>query len=456
MECFQTDLATRLGIRPPLPLGVAATDEFEDGYVSIDSQDEDVLHRIDERIQQQRNKVLRYYRQARFAEWRLQALERIRRQYFWSSRWSSGSIPRSSGSPRNEAGIPESASPISVGVEGNIVVFDVTAEVPAFPTGMASDWLGILPEVSPEVLTATAGGATGVSAEALQAAVAEDTVESADVSTVTGAGDTEVLAETAVLSEVLPVTAVDDAVVLAEASTAAAGDDTGVSPVEGNIFMKAFSMKLDCRERSEEEVANLGCNGFCINEHTFTLYEFLVLLKAIVPVDELPSYHWFMSDPVQQCPSSHSCVHFRGLTKGMPEIEFLAHLVTFNGHLDLEYASRAVIAVKCLRKKFPDGESFFNGIVYVTFATRLLAELAIAYWNDVVFKALGIGSLQVSAVISSGSIKANWDLNMPGAARFNADVFQFRSQISMDSRMFTRDSTIGLPAELMKLPRQYH
>ncbi len=450
MECFQTDLATRLGIRPPLPLGVAATDEFEDGYVSIDSQDEDVLLRIDERIQEQRKKVLRYYRQARFAEWRLQDLERIRRQHAFSSRCSRCR------NDVNEAGIPESASPISVGVEGNIVVFDVTAEVPVFPTGMASDWLGILPEVSPEVLTATAGGATGVSAEALQEAVAEDTGESADVSTVTVAGDTEVLAETAVLSEVLPVTAVDDAGVLAEASTAAAGDDTGVSPVEGNIFMKAFSMKLDCRERSEEEVANLGCNGFCINEHTFTLYEFLVLLKAIVPVDELPSYHCFMSDPVQQCPSSHSCVHFRGLTKGMPEIEFLEHLVTFNGHLDLEYASRAVIAVKCLRKKFPDGESFFNGIVYVTFATRLLAELAIAYWNDVVSKALGIGSRQVSAVISSGSIKANWDLNMPGAARFNADVFQFRSQISMDSRMFTRDSTIGLPAELMKMPRMYY
>ena len=94
--------------------------------------------------------------------------------------------------------------------------------------------------------------------------------------------------------------------------------------------------------------------------------------------------------------------------------------------------------------------------MYVTFATRLLAELAIAYWHDVVFQALGIGSLQVSAVISSGSIKANWDLNMPGAARFNADVFQFRSQISMDSRMFMRDSTIGFPAELIKLPRQYH
>ena len=447
MEWSPPDLPTTSGIRPSGMAGADATDEFEDGYESIDSQDKDVLLRIDERIQEQRKKVLRYYRQARFAEWRLQDLERIRRQHAFSSRCSRCR------NDVNEAGIPETACPIA---GPSRQVFKMTAEVAAFVNAreVSNDAIGLSRDVvSDATAEGPAGDDSGQGPRQVSGAVVEGNIAVLDVTAEAPASQTEVSAE------VLTGIVADETGVSAEALTTAAAEGcievVGV-PEEDNIFKKAFCMDIECRDRSEDEVANLELNGIKHKDYTFTRYEYKLLLQESVPERDLSTYYCFMTDPAQNDPETHSCVHFRGLVKGISECEFLEHFVSFNGLLSEEYQKRAVIAVKCVRMKHDTGNCFFNGLVYVTYATRFLAELAIEFWNNVVFQALEPDSLQVYAGISTGSIRASQDQSIPGAARFNEHVFEYCGQQSLDSRVCNiPPGTIGFPASIMKVARRY-
>ena len=396
-------------------------DDVDSGYSSLDSLS--VTPGIDHRIKQQRQIVKKLARQLRYAEWRLHDLERIRRHYF-GQRFPDTRIGRT---PRNIYAEPATVlsrtfrdhTAVSMQepmVAGNSVVSDVTVGASTPPI---------------EVSTATAEGNDAVPATVLSVIRRDDT----------GVSTEEPMA--AVNSVVSDVTASTERPT--EVSTATA---------EGNIFMKAVGIDIPCRERSEEEIANISDEGIFVKGQLFTPYEFELLINSLLPTEELLEYDVFMRMPQQLDPMSHSCVHFRGLPKGMAERQIMAPLVSFNWILPREAWDRAVIAVKCLRIHHEGGTSYFNGLAYVTFANRKLAEVAIEFWDYIIFDDLDVWSRQVSCDFSHGPIYANADQSLPGAGRVTKGrVFDFHDQVSMDRQMHpVTFGTLGFPARIRKSP----
>ena len=124
--------------------------------------------------------------------------------------------------------------------------------------------------------------------------------------------------------------------------------------------------------------------------------------------------------------------------------------LTWNGMLDEgipDARPNTGIAVKAQYPANSRGSVFFNGMVYVAYHNRMLAELAVEYWDHTGI--IGVGGLEITAEISSYPIHRGEDGNVAGGARYDEDVWSFKPQLSNSRR---KCRYLGFPLHVTKYP----
>ena len=181
---------------------------------------------------------------------------------------------------------------------------------------------------------------------------------------------------------------------------------------------------------------NQICGGYRVS-----VEEYEMVLRALIPSgDQVMSYPNFLQ---YQTDSTWSAVIFKGFPYGIGEEEYMRSIYTWNGILDSNERLRTVVAVKA-QYPIEEERTFFNGMVYVTYATKRLAKLAIEFWNG-----MGISGVRNRTIVvewSFRSIQPYQDAAVAGNARYDHQVWNFRA--ALDERIHARCAVIPYPMSL--------
>ncbi len=185
----------------------------------------------------------------------------------------------------------------------------------------------------------------------------------------------------------------------------------------------------------------VNCMGFRIS-----IEEYAMVLRALVPSgNQIRPYHQWLCYQHE-----FSAVIFKGFPYGIGEDEYMRAIFTFNGILDDTERLQTVVAVKA---QYPDTEHGpeFNGMVFVTFANRKLAELAMEFWNGAGIKTAPRRTIVVNW--SNNDISPGQNPAIACSARYDQHVWNFRA--ALDDRLYARCGIIPYPMKLMEGSRWF-